>query len=63
MSAPDVVIIGGGLVGTMTAVAFVESGLRVALLEADFPGGGSTGAAMGHIVVMDDSPAQMALCV
>ncbi len=60
--APDVVVIGAGLVGTMTALGLAEAGLHVTLLEADFPGGGSTGAAMGHIVAMDDSPEQLALC-
>lgn len=60
--APDVIIIGAGLVGTMTALGLSEAGARVTLIEADFPGGGSTGAAMGHIVAMDDSPEQLALC-
>ena len=62
MSASDAVVIGAGLVGTMTALGLAEAGLRVTLVESEFPGGGSTGAAMGHIVVMDDSPAQLALC-
>jgi len=61
-TAPDVIVIGAGLVGTMTALGLAEGGARVTLLEGDFPGGGSTGAAMGHIVAMDDSPAQLALC-
>ncbi|HRP08212.1 MAG TPA: FAD-dependent oxidoreductase, partial [Gemmatimonadales bacterium] len=34
----------------------------VTLVEQEFAGAGSTGAAMGHLVVMDDSPAQMQLC-
>jgi glycine/D-amino acid oxidase-like deaminating enzyme len=33
----------------------------VSVLEAAFPGAGATGAAMGHLVVMDDSQAQFAL--
>jgi glycine/D-amino acid oxidase-like deaminating enzyme len=57
-----VVIVGGGLVGAATAMELATAGLSVTLLEAEFPGAGSTGAAMGHLVVMDDSPAQMALC-
>ena len=61
-SAPDVVVVGAGLVGTMTALGLAEAGARVTLLEAEFPGCGSTGAAMGHIVAMDDSPEQLALC-
>jgi glycine/D-amino acid oxidase-like deaminating enzyme len=60
--APDVIIVGGGLVGMMTALRFAEARLRVTVLESEFPGGGSTGAAMGHVVVMDDSPEQFALC-
>ena len=61
-AAPDVVVIGAGLVGTMTFLGLAEAGVRTTLIDADFPGGGSTGAAMGHIVAMDDSPAQLALC-
>lgn len=60
--APDVTVIGAGLVGAATALRLAETGLQVTLVDADFAGGGSTGAAMGHIVAMDDSPAQLALC-
>ncbi|MBK9548775.1 MAG: FAD-binding oxidoreductase [Gemmatimonadetes bacterium] len=59
--APDVIVIGAGLVGTATALALAEAGARVTLVEGAFAGSGSTGAAMGHLVVMDDSPAQLAL--
>ena len=38
-----------------------RDGLRVLVLDARFAGGGTTAAAMGHLVVMDDSPAQLAL--
>ncbi len=62
MTSPDVVIVGAGIVGAACAVRLAESGLRVTLLEADFAGGGSTGAAMGHVVVMDDSLPQRELC-
>ena len=57
----DVVIAGGGIVGAATALACAQAGLRVALVERDFVGGGATAAGMGHIVVMDDSEAQFAL--
>ncbi len=60
--APDVLIVGAGVVGTATALALVEAGVTVMLVDADFAGGGSSAAAMGHVVVMDDSPAQFALC-
>ncbi len=59
---PDVVVVGAGLVGAAIARGLAEAGVRVTVVEAAFAGGGSTGAAMGHLVVMDDSPAQMALC-
>ncbi len=59
---PDVTVVGAGMVGTATALALAEAGLRVHLVEGDFAGGGSTGAAMGHVVAMDDSPAQLTFC-
>ena len=35
--------------------------MRVAVVDGDVIGGGTTAAGMGHIVVMDDSEAQFAL--
>ncbi len=60
--APDVLIVGAGVVGSATALALAEAGTSVMLVDAGFPGGGSSGAAMGHVVVMDDSSGQFALC-
>ena len=57
----DVVVIGAGVVGAAVADLLAPH-LRVTVVESDFAGAGSTGAAMGHIVVMDDSPAQLRLC-
>jgi glycine/D-amino acid oxidase-like deaminating enzyme len=57
----DAVIVGGGIVGTACALAFSRSGMRVALVERSEIGAGATAAAMGHVVVLDDSPAQLAL--
>jgi len=57
----DVVIAGGGIVGTACAVECVQRGLRTAVVEPGSIGGGTTAAGMGHIVAMDDSPAQLAL--
>lgn len=57
----DVIVAGGGIVGAACALACVQSGLRTALVEREFPGCGATAAGMGHIVVMDDSDAQFAL--
>jgi glycine/D-amino acid oxidase-like deaminating enzyme len=59
--ALDVIIAGGGIVGAATAAACARAGLQVALVERDIIGGGATAAAMGHIVIMDDSEAQFAL--
>lgn len=61
MAAPDVLIIGGGIVGAACAAECAREGLRVTVVEADMIGGGATAAGMGHLVVMDDSEAQFAL--
>ena len=57
----DVVIVGAGIVGSACALECASRGLRTAVVEGKELGGGATAAGMGHIVVMDDSPAQMAL--
>jgi glycine/D-amino acid oxidase-like deaminating enzyme len=60
-SSPSVIVVGAGVVGSACAEALAEAGCRVSVLDAAFPGAGVTGAAMGHLVVMDDSEAQFAL--
>ncbi len=57
----DVAIAGAGIVGTACAAECAAAGLKVAVVEPGPVGGGATAAGMGHIVVMDDSPAQIAL--
>jgi glycine/D-amino acid oxidase-like deaminating enzyme len=57
----EAVIVGGGIVGAACARALSQQGMHVALVEQGELGGGATAAAMGHIVVLDDSPAQLAL--
>jgi D-hydroxyproline dehydrogenase subunit beta len=59
--APDVVIVGAGIVGAACALACSREKLRVRVVEAGPIGGGATAAGMGHLVVMDDSEAQFAL--
>ena len=59
--AVDAVIVGAGVVGAACADALTSAGLSVAVLESRFAASGATAAAMGHIVVMDDSDAQFAL--
>jgi D-hydroxyproline dehydrogenase subunit beta len=61
MTRPDAVVVGAGVVGAAVARALVQEGMRVEVLEAAFAGSGATAAGMGHVVVMDDSPAQLAL--
>ena len=58
----DIIIIGAGIVGAACAFECVRAGgVRVAVIEPRVVGSGATAAGMGHIVAMDDSPAQLAL--
>ena len=57
----DIIIVGAGIVGAACAAECARAGLKVLLLDRGPIGGGATGAGMGHLVVMDDSPAQFAL--
>ncbi len=60
-SSFDVIIVGAGIVGAACAAECARGGLRVLVVDRGPIGGGATGAATGHIVVMDDSEAQFAL--
>jgi glycine/D-amino acid oxidase-like deaminating enzyme len=57
----DAIVVGGGIVGVACAEALARDGWRVTILEETFVASGTTAAGMGHIVVMDDSPGQLAL--
>lgn len=57
----DVIIVGAGIVGCACAASLAKQGLRVIVIEASTLGGGATAAGMGHLVVMDDNPAELAL--
>lgn len=61
MASFDVLVLGGGIVGCACAYELVQSGLRVGIIERGVVGGGTTAAGMGHVVIMDDSAAQLAL--
>lgn len=57
----DVVVVGAGIVGSAVARECARHGWRVAVIEGGTVAGGATSAGMGHVVAMDDSPAQLAL--
>jgi glycine/D-amino acid oxidase-like deaminating enzyme len=57
----DLVVVGAGIVGAACADYARAQGLRVAIIEPGPVGGVATAAAMGHLVAMDDDPAELAL--
>ena len=57
----DLIIVGAGIVGAACAEAASAAGLNVAIVEPGAIGGAATAAAMGHLVAMDDDPAELAL--
>lgn len=60
-TAFDLIVIGAGIVGASCADVASAEGMRVAIVEPGPIGGGATAAAMGHLVAMDDDPAELAL--
>jgi glycine/D-amino acid oxidase-like deaminating enzyme len=59
MHTTDVLVIGAGIVGAACAHALAVAGRSVRVIDARR--GGATAAGMGHLVVMDDNPAELAL--
>lgn len=57
----DVAIVGAGIVGCACAQAAAAAGLRVGVFDAGGIAGGATGAGMGHLVVLDEDPAEREL--
>lgn len=57
----EAIVVGAGIVGVACAEALARDGWRVSIIEQSFAASGTTAAGMGHIVVMDDSPEQLAL--
>ncbi|WP_341963003.1 FAD-binding oxidoreductase [Pseudomonas sp. RC10] len=57
--AADVIVIGGGIVGAACADELASHGLNVLVLDCQRPA--ATAAGMGHLVVLDHSPAELAL--
>lgn len=59
MRHADVIVIGAGIVGAAVAHELAAEGLDVTVFDARLPA--ATDAGMGHLVVMDDDPAEFAL--
>jgi len=59
----DAIVVGAGIVGAACAATLAADGWRVTILERAFASAGTTSVGMGHVVVMDDSPEQLALTV
>jgi glycine/D-amino acid oxidase-like deaminating enzyme len=55
------IVVGAGIVGAACAVRLAEAGVAVQVIEANRIASGATAAGMGHILVLDDSDAQLAL--
>jgi glycine/D-amino acid oxidase-like deaminating enzyme len=54
-------VVGAGIVGAAVADALSRDGARVTVLDSSEAGLGATAAGMGHLVAMDDTPAQLDL--
>jgi glycine/D-amino acid oxidase-like deaminating enzyme len=59
MQRKDVIVVGAGIVGAACASELARAGLSVRVIDARL--GGATNAGMGHLVVMDDNAAELAL--
>lgn len=57
--AADAIIVGAGIIGAACADALAARGLDVLVIDAGL--GGATAAGMGHLVTLDDNPAELAL--
>lgn len=56
-----VLIVGAGIVGAACAEYLAQRGLQVTVIEPGTVGGGTTGAGMGHLVVLDGDEQELAL--
>lgn len=57
----DVRVYGAGIVGAACAYFLARAGAEVEVVDSGAPGGGATGAGMGHLVVVEDSPERLTL--
>jgi glycine/D-amino acid oxidase-like deaminating enzyme len=56
LTAPDVVVVGAGVIGAACAYAAVRAGLSVTVLDRGSVAGGTTGAGEGNLLVSDKPP-------
>ena len=56
MQRPDVVVIGGGIVGSACVYFLSRAGLKVTLLERQGVASGTSGSSMGHLMVVPGPP-------
>ncbi len=59
MVAADAIVVGAGIIGAACAWRLAQEGFRILLI--DNQRAGATAAGMGHLVCMDDHPAELAL--
>ncbi|MFC4161095.1 NAD(P)/FAD-dependent oxidoreductase [Chitinimonas lacunae] len=57
----DIAVVGAGIIGAALADALSQLRLKVAVIEAGIPGGGTSAAGMGHLVALDGNAAELAL--
>lgn len=55
-SAPDVIVVGAGVVGAACAYYAARAGLRVTVLDRGPVAGGTTGSGEGNLLVSDKEP-------
>lgn len=55
-TTPDVVIIGGGIIGASCAYFLSENGLNIHLVERHFPASGTSRACDGLVLLLDKGP-------
>lgn len=61
MSNGRAIVVGAGIVGAACAMELARAGFEVQVVDPGPVGAGATGAGMGHLVVIDDPPAEFAL--
>lgn len=59
LTQADVIVVGAGIIGASCAHQLAQAGYRILLL--DNQSRAATAAGMGHLVCMDDNPAELAL--